>query len=169
MRLTLALATLFVLAGCKAATWKKTKPDESAKSAVNTVALMPKKVGEGDATKEGAVITFDVDEKTGRARSTLVLRLDYFPEPRPGVTNLPACYAALPGTFELGVLSCVDKPGDKKVVFVRNVDQDCYTNPKDDRVAASEPVTLPGCRRGQLLVHAFEPGLKVDTETRDVN
>lgn len=141
---------------------------ESDNQAAAAQLVLPQKTA--DASPEtSAPLSFDVDEKTGRTKSTLVLRLDHFPDPKPGVTNLPVCYAPFPEGFEVGVAVCDGRPDVRIPVFAKNVDQDCYTNPSMQRVSALQPLVLPGCRKGGLLVHAYDPRLKVDLEVRDVN
>ncbi len=157
------LALTLAPAACKASRFQK---DED--PAGTEAAPAPKRVSEADAAP-AATVTFDVDEKTSRPRGTLVLRLDYFADPKPGVTNLPACYGAFGGDFELGIAYCEGKPESKVTVTAKNVDQDCYTDSKQGRRAAMVPVTLPGCRRGVMLVHSFDPQLRVDLEIRDIN
>ncbi len=155
---------LVSVAGCKVARWKKPDKEASNAGAVAT----PARVGEADASASTAQ-RFDVDEKSGRPRGSLVLRLDYFPEPKPGSTNLPACYAPFAADFDLGIAYCDGKPEAKVPVTAKNVDQDCYTDPKLGRRPAAQPVILAGCRKGILLVHAFQPALRVDVEVRDLN
>lgn len=156
------LLPFLLLGACKASRFKK-EDDSDSQSAPQ-----PKRVESADATP-AAQVAFDIDEKTTRPRGALVLRLDYFPEPKPGVTNLPACYGAFGGDFELGVAYCDGKPETKVPVTAKNVDQDCYTDSKQGRRAAIAPVSLASCRRGVLLVHAFDPQLRIDYEIREVN
>jgi hypothetical protein len=158
-----ALAALSSLAaGCKVGRFKKA-PETGTPAA----AVLPQKSADG--TLETGGPAFDVDEKTGRLKATLVLRLDYFPEPKPGQANLPACYAPFPADFDLGIVTCADKPDVKLPLFARNIDQDCYTDAKQERTVAVQPLSLPGCRRGQVLAHVFQPALRIDVEVRDVN
>jgi hypothetical protein len=157
-----AVAAGCALSGCKVGRWKKTRD-----TGTPAAAVLPQKTADASPASGGP--SFDVDEKTGRLKATLVLRLDYFPEPRPGQANLPACYAPFPQDFAIGVATCADKPDVSIPVTAKNIDQDCYTDAKQERTAAVQPLLLPGCRRGQLLVHAFEPGVRVDTELRDIN
>ncbi len=156
------LLPFLLLAACKASRFKK--EDESEAKATPK----PKRVESADATA-GLPVNFEIDEKTTRPRGALVLRLDYFPDPQPGVTNLPACYGSFGDDFELGVAYCEGKPETKVPVTAKNVDQDCYTDSKQGRRAAVAPVSLASCRRGVLLVHAFEPTLRVDYEIREIN
>ena len=130
--------------------------------------VLPRKTADADPAA-AASTTFDIDEKTGRSKAVLVLRLDYFPDPKPGVTNLPLCYRAFPETFEVGVAVCDGQPDLKVPVLAKNLDQDCYTDPTVERTIALQPLVMPGCKRGAVLVHAYEPRLRVDLEVRDVN
>lgn len=161
-QLSKILIPLFLLGACKASRFKKEDDSDS------QAASQPKRVQSADATP-AAQVNFEVDEKTTRPRGALVLRLDYFPEPQAGVTNLPACYGSFGDDFELGVAYCDGKPEAKVPVTAKNVDQDCYTDSKQGRRAAVAPVSLVSCRRGVLLVHAFEPQLRIDYEIREVN
>lgn len=162
--LVLGAVQMVGLSACKASQWKRTTPEPGATGTV----VLPRRVG-ADVKPTGATLNVDIDEKTGRPKVTLVLRLDYFPEPRPGATNLPTCYESFPAALEVGSLECVEKPELKQVVLAKNVDQDCYTNPKSQRVPATEPLSLVGCRRAQLTTFSFDPEMRIDAEVRDVN
>jgi hypothetical protein len=151
-----------VATGCKVSRWQK-----SGDTGTPAAAALPQRAG--DEAASAAPVTFDVDDKTGRPKSNVVLRLDYFPDPQPGQANLPACYDEFPADFDLGTVSCVDKPAVSQPLLAKNVEQDCYTDPKRERVAAGQPLLLPGCRKGQIVTHAFTPALRVDLEVRDVN
>jgi hypothetical protein len=157
------LIAAVVVAACKAPTWRKQKADAEAAHDDR-----PSVTRSGDA--EAAVPQyFEVDDKTGRSKSSLVLRLDYFPAPRPGSATLPSCYAPFDGAFELGFVMCDGRPDSRRPLIARNVDQDCYTDARRGRQAASEPLTLLGCKRGVVTAHKFEPSLRLDVELRDVN
>lgn len=156
-----AFLAVTCLLSCKANRFQQDKEPAGTEAA-------PQPKRSADA-QPAAGVHFDVDEKTSRPRGTLVLRLDYFPEPKAGVTNLPACYGAFGGDFELGVASCEGKPESRVPVFAKNVDQDCYTDAKQGRRPAVAPVALAGCKKGVLMVHVFDPPLRVDLEVRDVN
>lgn len=167
-RLSKILSIGFVLAitavsGCKASRFQKEKEPAGA-----AAAPQPKRLGAADATP-ASTVAFDVDAKTSHPHGTLVLRLDYFPAPKSGVTNLPVCYGAFGGDFEVGVAYCDGKPETQMPVTAKNLDQDCYTDSKQGRRAAMVPLTLLGCRKGVMLVHSFEPQLRVDLEIRDIN
>jgi len=165
MRALVCVLVLGSLIGCRASRWRKAnQPEQAGESGAVS---MPKRTGDADATASGPTAAFDVEEKTGRLKSTLVLRLDYFPEPKPNVTNLPACFEPLPADFEIGVVTCAERPGDKRPVAVKNLDQDCYTNPKQVRIPAAQPLSLPGCKKAQVMVHAFAPSVRVDVEVKD--
>jgi len=155
---------LTALIACKVSRWRKNDASPSAGSEI----ILPRQVAGADPNGTTGT-AFDVDDKTGRPKGTLTLRLDYFPQPAPGSATLPACYSGFPPDFDLGFVVCSDKPGEHWPLAGRNVEQDCYTDPKIARLPASQPVTLIGCKRGMLLVHTFEPRVTVDVEVRDVN
>lgn len=161
--LLLAAATLCV-AGCRETRWKKSPTDAAA---VSTAA--PKRVADAEAQSDLRSASFDVDEKSGRPRSFLILRLDHFPDPKPGTSSLPSCWRAFPGDFDLGMAFCDGKPEIKVPVFAKNVEQDCYTDPKVERTPAASPLALLGCKKAYVVMHQFEPRMRVDVELRDVN
>lgn len=147
--------------------WGCNKADpRAAKASESKAPETPQRTADADVATAGTL--FDIDERTGRAKAVLVLRLDYFPAPRPGVTNLPVCYAPFPEAFEVGVAVCEGKPDVRVAVLAKNLDQDCYTDPSVERVSALQPLVMPGCKRGSVIPHVFEPRLRVDLEVRDV-
>jgi hypothetical protein len=162
------IAVMGALAGCKAGRWRK----DDNQNTGGTVVL-PRQVAAATAAQpvtpefvDGAA--FDIDEKTGRPKATLVLRLDYFPEVRPGAANLPSCYRPFPVEFELGKTVCATKPGLEQPLMVGNVDQDCYTDPDVPRTRAATPVALLGCKRASIKLHKFDPQLRVDAELKEL-
>lgn len=109
----------------------------------------------------------EIDPNSGRPKSVLVLRLDYFPEPEPGRTTLPACFRAFPGDFALGVAQCVQGGGPGDVaIYAKHVDQDCYTNPDSRRAKASEPLLMVGCQKAEVYAYSFDPRIRIDVEVR---
>lgn len=162
LQLLLFIGTLTVgMLGCRK---PKMQTDES--RAASGSGVIPQKTADADAAGQGTA--FDIDERSGRAKAILVLRLDYFPDPRPGVTNLPVCYAPFAETFDVGLAMCDGKPEIKIPVQAKNLDQDCYTDPSVERVVAIQPLVIPGCKKGVMLVHTFDPRVRVDVEVHDV-
>lgn len=150
--------------GCKAARWRE--HDESKNS--EAAATGPQKIASVGTTVSAAGPAFDMDERTGRAKGRLILRLDYFPEARPGGTNLPVCYDAYEPNFELGSAMCDGKPETKVALTAGMLNQECYTHPEVAKVPASQTLVLLGCKRGMILALAFTPPLKIDVETKEV-
>jgi hypothetical protein len=162
--------------GCRMERWGK-GADVGTGSGTATEApeaTFAKRVGDADATaREGRSASFDLDERTARPRPTLVLRLDYFPAPRPGSTNLPACLPPLTGDVEVGLAACETKAAGASAdaattvpVFAKNLDQDCYTDMRRARVPAKEPLQIKDCRRAYVAVAGFDPKLRVDIEVK---
>jgi hypothetical protein len=170
-----ALAALGLAAsGCRVERWgsrtERVGTGTDARSEEETKIEGPKRVGDADATaREGRSASFELDEKSGRPKPTLVLRLDYFPEARPGATNLPACLPPLAADTEVGVAAC-EQPktegGATVPVLAKNLDQDCYTDMRRERVSAKEPLVLKDCKRAFVAVAGFEPKIRVDVEVR---
>src|SRR5262245_4390333 len=136
LRRTIVIATMFMVAiACKNTRWREDKSGSEGGSAPKT----PEKIADADPKADGATAAgFDLEDKSGRLKSSrLVLRLDYFAEPKAGGTNLPACLRPLAPDFELGVATCDGKPENKISVWARNVDQECYTDNKAPRQAAT--------------------------------
>jgi hypothetical protein len=165
-----SVLVLLALALGSAACTKVTRWRQNQLAAQPAAALqLPKRAGQ-DPTPAAGGVAFDIDERSGRPKPSLILRLDHFPAPVAGEPSLPACYPPFPADFELGYAACADKPGgDHVAVSVRNVEQDCYTNPKVARTPSALPLIVPGCRRGILFVYDFAPPLRIDAEVRDVN
>jgi hypothetical protein len=161
---SLIFCALSLVGGCKDGQWKKTDRESDGRDGGTVVE--PKKVSEADATAALST-TFEVDEKTGRVKQSLVLRLDYFPKTETSGTNLPACYGAFPATFQLGYYSCVGEPEKNQVLNAGHLFQDCYTNPRFNRVQPSSPIVLPGCSRGVFALHSFDPPMRIDAEQRE--
>jgi len=157
------LLVVFLLAGCKAGKWKKTDHEKDSRAGA---VVEPKKISEADATA-GASSTFEIDEKTGRLKQSLVLRLDYFPKTETSGTNLPACFGIFAESFQLGFFSCAGRPETNQALNAAHLSQDCYTNPRFNRVQPSTPIVLPGCSRGTLVLHTFDPPMRIDAEQRE--
>lgn len=116
-------------------------------------------------------IYFDIDERTGKSRQTITLRLDYFPEGKADSTQrvLPRCIKPFAADSEVGTVACQGKEGSRQPLLAGMVEQACYTDPKAEKAASQKPLLISQCRRGVLLIHGFEPRLKFDIEQRDVN
>jgi hypothetical protein len=165
LRFFLVVSVLVLtLVGCKAGQWKKSDRENDQKTAGAIVE--PKRLADADATAANAT-TFEMDEKTGRIKQSLVLRLDYFPKTETSGTNLPACYGAFRPDFQLGYFSCVGQPDKSVALNAGHLSQDCYTNPRFNRVQPSTPIVMVGCPRGNLVLHSFDPTLRVDVEQRE--
>ena len=151
------------LAACKAGRWRQQEKNGGA-AAVS----VPTRV-DADQPPTSAGPGFDVDERTGKAKADLVLRLDHFPdEAAPGAANLPVCFAPLPADFVLGTVWCDGDEATKKPLVAGNVTQQCYTDPSVLKVAPSAPLILASCRRGATLLGKFAPTLQLDVELKDV-
>ena len=159
--------SLALSAGCRVGRAKRDGEARDSSDQVGSLVL-PKRVGESP-NPSATPITFDIDEKSSRPRADLVLRLDYFPAPRPGAVNLPACYKPFPADFELGFVSCVGKTDAQRPLLAKNVEQDCYTDPRAPGKDVTEALVMEGCKKAIATVHDFDPKLRVDVELRDVN
>jgi len=153
------------LPSCKdAAVFKKASGPDAEKTAP-----LPARVESATAPKPASGL-FDLDEQSGRPRSNLVLRLDYFPTPEPGKTTLPACYTEFPADFEVGEVECLESTrtdGTKSVpVLAKHLVQSCYTIPDRSRVSPSEPFVFTGCSRARVVTYAYNPQVRVDVEIR---
>lgn len=155
---------LAMLAGCKAGNWQKSNKDSDRQAAGAMVE--PRRSSTADASA-GVATAFELDSKTGRPKQGLVLRLDYFPRSASSGTNLPACYGAFPADFELGVFMCESNRTQAQSLTAGHVAQDCYTNPRFERVLPGKPLALPGCERGIFVLHAFDPPIRIDIEQRE--
>lgn len=160
----LGSVVLFSLTGCKASQWQRSNK-ETDRQAAGTL-TEPRRVQSADAVG-GVATSFELDPKTGRPKQGLVLRLDYFPKSEQSSTNLPACYGAFSSGFELGVFMCEGSRAQTQTLTAGNVAQDCYTNPRFERVLPSAALTLPGCARGLFVLHGFEPAFRIDIEQRE--
>ena len=163
MRASVWLTALMIVAGCKAPAWRKQKADAGAGHG-----QPPQVVRNADGSL-ASTQSIEIDEKTGRTKSDIVLRLDYFPPPSPGATTLPTCYQAFASGFEIGTFMCEGRPDTQRPLLAKHVDQECYTDSRRGRIPAAEPVSIPGCRRGVVQAFKFEPDLRLDVEVRDVN
>jgi hypothetical protein len=155
---------------------KEVALNESAKGQVR-INRIPKRAGsDGDqvvaAATTGDGVRSAVDVKTGRLKTDLVLRLDYFPDAKPGQSTLPVCYAPFPESFELGRIECPSKAELSKTLFAKNVIQECYTKAAQAqgvpvRKKAGEWPMIPGCADVIVRLFAFDPPLRLDGEVRD--
>lgn len=126
--------------------------------------ILPQRLADANDERSTSV---EIDEKSGRPRSTLVLRLDYFPSPQPGRTTLPACFRTFPADFALGSVRCsTGGTSEEKVLFVKHVDQDCYTDTSSLRKKASQPLLLVGCQLAEVHAYQFDPPIRIDTEVK---
>jgi hypothetical protein len=148
--------------GCKSAHWQKNHGEGS--DGGNLV--MPRKMHNSTAPASHTTDAFELDPRSGKVRTSLVLRLDYFPEPKPGKSTLPACFNPFPDDFEIGHLQCEADPTKRRSLFAKNVDQVCYTNPKFQGRGVREPASLPSCPRARAYSHQFQPELRIDHEIR---
>ncbi len=165
LRLFIAAAVFSLPAfGCKAGQWKKSDRESDQKTAGAVVE--PKRLSESSASAASGTI-FEMDEKTGQIKQSLVLRLDYFPKTETSGTNLPACYGAFRPDFQLGYFSCVGQPDKSQILNAGHLSQDCYTNPRFNRIQPSTPIIMVGCPRGNLVLHSFDPTMRVDVEQRE--
>ena len=160
------MRTLFVVGFCllQIAACKNNRvggKDDRAEADAGALVL-PRRVAEAELVSSAE---FEVDDQSGKPKPFLVLRLDYFPEPEPGRTTLPACFRRFPGNFALGEARCIDGTGTAPL-FAKNVDQDCYTKANSEREAAVEPLLLVGCKRAEVYAYSFDPQIRIDVETR---
>lgn len=161
---SVAAAASFGQTACKAARWRdQEKATETGQPSV------PQLVGGADAIAGQAGPAFDVEEKSGKIKADLVLRLDHFPsKPQPGAANLPVCYPPFPNDFVVGEVMCSGQAGTTIPLIAANLRQECYTDPSSAKVTATAPLSMPGCARGAIMLLPFDPPLAVDAEAKDV-
>ena len=148
--------------GCKAANWDKVTSQNRQASAM----LEPQLVASTDLADIKTPVAFDLDSESGRTKSVLTLRLDYFPKTEGDESALPVCLSPLGGKFVVGRAECLDAPGLAKDIYAENVDQSCYTDDTIPRTRATVPFALVGCSRAIAAAHRFEPTLLLDVEMR---
>lgn len=150
-----------ILSACHASVWRQQRiAAEHARQNLPQIRRL-------DGQAASVTQTFEIDEKTGRSKVSLVLRLDYFPPTQNGQTAVPVCLAPLDAQFELGTVGCEGQPESTRSLFAKNVEQDCYTSSQDEKRSASDALILPACKRGVVNLHGFEPSLRLDQEVRD--
>lgn len=162
-RALVTVALVAAAAGCKAGKWR----DKESAQASHTASAPVRATG-ADATAAVPGPYVDVDDKSGKLKAELVLRLDFFPEPKPGAASLPVCFEPLESTFDLGFIMCEGKPEAKQALTAGNLLQECYTQPTAAKVPAVKALSLVGCKRAVVLAHVFQPRLKIDVEAKDV-
>jgi len=151
-----------IFLGCRAANWDRVKPSNRPAS----VMLEPQKIASADLADMKSPVAFDLDDESGRIKSVLMLRLDYFPKAEGEEITLPICLSPLAGKFVVGYAECVDSPGLSKNIYAENVDQSCYTDDTVPLTRATSPFTLVGCTRAVAVAHKFDPALMLDVELR---
>lgn len=149
------------LSACHVAAWRQQRADaERARQDLPSIRRIAEQAPESSQT-------FEIDDKTGRSKVSLVLRLDYFPPSSSGQTTSPVCLAPLDAQVELGSVSCEGQADTAKPLYAKNVEQDCYTSNRDEKRNVSAVLNLQGCKRGVITLHRFEPALRLDQEVRD--
>lgn len=152
---------MVVLTSLSCAKWKKK---------ASTLTAVSPRVSKSQSLADPPSLWIELDEKSGRPRGNVILRRDYFPPAAAGQMRLPACLASLPDSFELGTVVCDQPKGSAPSRLLgRQVEQDCYTDPTEARIPAKEVLTMPGCKKAAVFLHAFEPKLQLDIEIRELN
>lgn len=151
---------------CKSSEWRRRKAEIQEDQVQGAKPPQLTKTAEASPS---AARDLELDERSGRPKASLVLRLDHFPEPRPGATTLPACYATFASEFALGYVECEGKPETRRPLLAANVEQVCYTDTNRKAFAAREPLSLPGCRRARMMTHRYQPPIILDVELRELN
>jgi hypothetical protein len=157
------VAGVILLNGCRMAKVGKDYPES------NTIA------GNSDATyskapiiqpqrqaQDGTVLSVTFDD-AGKLVEQLVIRLDYFPAPRPDGVSVPTCYQEIAGHLALGRVTCQANGNLAMDVIASQVTQQCFTSTPVRKIAAKSQVVLNGCKGGaQLQTYRYEPDLKLE-------
>ncbi len=135
-----------------------------------TLAFLAYSSPESGPGKSVLPLEFELDEKTGKPRHRLVLKLDYFPNQKSSQAGrqIPSCLEPLKNDFEIGFLICQRKAGSRVLLQAGMVDQVCYTKVPSMRVVARDSLVLPGCSRAEGYLHQFDPQLRLDLEAKDL-
>jgi hypothetical protein len=110
----------------------------------------------------GPILSVTLDD-TGKVAEKLVLRLDYFPAPRPDGVSIPSCYQQITADLVVGRLSCGASADIAIDVKAGQVTQQCYTSVPVRIIPAASALVLQGCEGSALLQSfQFKPDLKLE-------
>lgn len=110
----------------------------------------------------GGVLPLTIDDE-GKVKEQLVLRLDYFPAPRPDGVSVPTCYQEISAGLVVGRVKCDSDANLSADVTASQVNQQCYTSTPARKIAARSAITLVGCKgTAQFQIFRFEPDLKIE-------
>lgn len=94
-------------------------------------------------TNSSQTVHFD---ETGRIVEHIVLRLDYFPTPRPDGVSIPTCQRAFDDNKVIGKLTCAASATMQLDITADQVSQRCVTASPAINFGAKRPILLPGCK-----------------------
>ena len=139
-----------------------------AKATGETVAFQgetPFLVKSADSLANGGGIGFQisVDPQTGKLQQRLRLSLIYVPSPKPGATNLPACFKPFAANAELGVISCEESAGVSVPLLGGYLEQYCRgSDSETGSLAAAQIQGLLGCKSARATLHEFSPRIRLE-------
>ena len=125
----------------------------------------PSLVKSADSLAEGGGLGFQisVDPQTGTLQQRLRLSLIYVPSPRPGATNLPACFKPFASRDELGTISCEQPAGVSVPLLGAYLEQYCRgTDSETGTPSAAQTQGLLGCTSVRVTLHEFKPRLRLE-------
>ena len=135
------------------------KPQPVSKSQEDRLAL----------TGEKQIVSIAHDSR-GYPKVQFILPLDVFvsnkSKSQDNQKYRPKCLRPLAFDFMIGEIRCVKGTYSKKEVMIKHVDQICYRDPQFETIKATESLRLPDCKNSELLVHRYQPELRIDTESR---
>lgn len=85
-------------------------------------------------------------DEAGRVVEQLVLRLDYFPTPRPDGVSIPTCQREFDDSKVIGRLTCDVSSTMQLDITASQVNQRCVTASPSINFEAKRPIVLPGCK-----------------------
>lgn len=157
------MAELVLFSGCRMAKLGKDYPESntvagnSDASASKAPIIQPQR-----QTQTGSVLSANFDD-AGKLVEQLVIRLDYFPAPRPDGVSVPTCYDEIAGHLALGRITCQANGNLASDIIANQVTQQCYTSTPVRKVTPKFPIILTGCKGpAQIQTYRYEPDLKLE-------
>jgi hypothetical protein len=117
----------------------------------------------------GGPTLLEFNENTAKLRKNLILGLDYFTEAgtKSSTRRFPKCVKPFKENEEIGVIFCDDDQSRYWPLYAGMVDQDCYTRINSVPIVAKETIVFKSCRRLLVLLHQFNPSLRLDVEKKE--
>jgi hypothetical protein len=157
------LVEIALFSGCRMAKLGKDYPDShtvtggSDASTSKAPIIQPQR-----QTQLGSVLSVKLDD-SGKLLDQLIIRLDYFPAPRPDGVSVPTCYDEIAGHLVLGRIICQANGNIAAEIIANQVVQQCYTSTPVRKIAAKSPILLSGCKAAaEIQTYRYEPELKLE-------